>query len=526
MVRAMLSSRFFLALGNVLSPELMSARLIKRIQLWTLLTGVVVGGLLLFGAGRLVEATSTDAFCNRCHFHPHSTETWKQSVHHVTASGVKVHCVECHLPPKGQGYLPAKVVTGLRDVYGAVFKDSADFNWELKSRPENAVHFTKDVSCVHCHENLYPIEITHEGMDAHLYYEQQEGEVSCIKCHIDAGHYHEGILHAANVDFGTDDGLPDTVYAAPATVTGFEDYTETIPGSAVSFGMKAIPGGAFIMGASAGDPLAEPDERPVREVTLSPFFMAETEVTWDAFLAWYAQTSGEGRTTDVGLLEGIDGLTGATPPYGNPDQGWGKGQRPAITMTHHAAEKYCEWLTVVTGRPYRLPTEAEWEYAARGGTTGDFFFEGAVKDYDDRGLRARLFGVDTAVIGGYAVYVENSEGMTQLPSAVKANPYGLKHMLGNVAEFCADVYDAGAYERMPGPVTDPVVTSGSDEFVVRGGSFLDHAGGLRVSDRSRSRRVDWQKTDPQIPKSMWWYSDCDHVGFRVVCEYDQLPTKN
>ncbi|MDF1571866.1 MAG: SUMF1/EgtB/PvdO family nonheme iron enzyme [Bacteroidales bacterium] len=504
----------------------MSGKLFKRIQLWTLITGVVLGGVLLLGFNKVVEATSSDEFCNKCHFHPHATTTWKQGVHYNTASGTIVHCVECHLPSKGEGYLPAKVVTGLRDVYGAVFKDSADFNWDLKSRPENAVHFTRDVSCVHCHQNLYPLEITHEGMDAHLYYEQQEGEVSCIKCHIDAGHYHEGILHAANVEFGTSEELPDTLYLQPAIVETFEDYTERLPLSAVSFNMKAIPGGTFTMGAGEEDPFSRPDERPEREVTLDPFFMSEIEVTWEEYLTWYSQTSGEGRTTDIGMLEGIDGLSGATPPYGNPDQGWGKGKRPAITMTYYAAEKYCEWLSLVTGKTYRLPTEAEWEYAARGGTKGPYFFGGEVKDYADVGLRARLFGVDTTVINSYAVYIQNSEGRSQLPGAVRPNPFGLKNMLGNVAEFCQDIYIEDAYSQYPGPVANPVVVAGGNEHVIRGGSFLSDAAELRVSARNKTNHDSWLRTDPQIPKSLWWYSDCYHVGFRVVCEYDDhLTTK-
>lgn len=498
----------------------MSGKLFKRIQLWTLITGVVLGVFILLGFNKVVEVTSTDEFCNACHSHPHATTTWKQGVHYNTASGTIVHCVECHLPPKGEGYLPAKVVTGLRDVYGVIFKDSADFNWDLKSRPENAVHFAKDVSCVHCHQNLFPLEISHEGMDAHLYYEQQEGGVSCIKCHIDAGHYHEGVLHAANVEFGTSEELPDTAYMQPAVVEAFEDFTERIPLSAVSFNMKAIPGGTFTMGAGEEDKFARPDERPEREVTLDPFFMSEIEVSWEEYLTWYSQTSGEGRTTDIGMLEGIDGLSGATPPYGNPDQGWGKGKRPAITMTYYAAEKYCEWLSVVTGKTYRLPTEAEWEYAARAGTTGPYFFEGEVKDYADAGLRAKLFGVDTSVINTYAVYMQNSEGRSQLPGAVRPNPFGLKNMLGNVAEFCQDIYIEDAYAQYPGPVSNPVVLAGGEEHVVRGGSFHSGAVDLRVSGRGKTNHDAWLRTDPQIPKSLWWYSDSYHVGFRVVCEYD------
>ncbi|MCF8225455.1 MAG: SUMF1/EgtB/PvdO family nonheme iron enzyme [Bacteroidales bacterium] len=504
----------------------MSAKLFTRIQVWTLLVGIILGGLLLIGFDEVVEYTSTDEFCDKCHLHPHSTDSWKQSVHYSTASGTIVHCVECHLPPKGEGYLPAKVVTGLRDVYGAIFKDSASLNWELKSRPENAVHFTKDISCVHCHQNLYPLEITQDGMDAHLYYEQQEGEVSCIKCHIDAGHYHEGILHAANVDFGSRDELPDTLYLEAAKVEAFDDFTERIPASAVSFNMKAIPGGTFIMGGQPDDDFAEADEFPAREVQIDSFFMAEVEVTWDEFLAWYSQTSGEGRTTDIGFLEGVDGISGATPPYGNPDQGWGKGKRPAITMTFYAAQKYCEWLSLVTGKEYRLPTEAEWEYAARGGTRSTYFFEGDAKGYSAIGLRSRIFGVDTSVINTYVIYTENSSGKTHLPSDVKANPFGLKNMLGNVAEFCLDVYRADAYESGEGMLNNPLVSGEDKDHVIRGGSYLSNAVELRISNRERTAHDAWMRTDPQIPKSLWWYSDCSHVGFRVVCEYNnQLTTK-
>ncbi len=498
----------------------MSTRRTRSTRRWTLFVGAIIGALLIIGFNSAVSYTSSDEFCNKCHFHPHSTETWKQSVHYSTSSGTIVHCVECHLPPKGEGYLPSKITTGLRDVYGAIFKDSASFNWELKSRPDQAVHFAKDVSCVHCHVNLYPLEISHKGMDAHLYYEQQDGEVACIKCHIDAGHYHEGLIHAENQDFGKNTELPDTVYLTPANVEEFEDFTETIPQSAVSFEMKAIPGGTFMMGAMEDDPFAQEDETPAREVTVSPFFMGVTEVSWDEYLAWYKQTSGEGRTTDIGVLDGVDGITGATPPYGNPGQGWGKGKRPAITMTYHAAEQYCDWLSQVTGRKYRLPTEAEWEYAARAGSQEVYFFEGDAKDFTRTGLHAKLFGIDTAVINSYVIYTENSEGRTQLPSAVWANPFGLKNMLGNVAEFCRDVYVSDAYTKFPGPVTDPIIDTGGEEHVVRGGSYLSNAVELRISARNRTNTRAWLRTDPQIPKSVWWYSDCNYVGFRVVCEYE------
>ena len=127
----------------------MSRKFLKRIQAYTLLGGVVLGAILILSFNKVVEVTSTDEFCNKCHVHPHSTTSWKQSVHYITSSGNITHCVECHLPPKGEGFLGAKITTGLRDVYGAIFKDTASFNWELKSRPEHAAMYAKDIACIH-----------------------------------------------------------------------------------------------------------------------------------------------------------------------------------------------------------------------------------------------------------------------------------------------------------------------------------------------------------------------------------------
>ena len=194
------------------------------------------------------------------------------------------------------------------------------------------------------------------------------------------------------------------------------------------------------MGSPEDEPFRRDDEGPVRQVTVSPFFMGETEVTWDMYWAFYSETMTEGRTPPEVVYANnsdpdVDAVSGPTPPFGAPDQGWGSGERPAITMTHYAAETFCQWLSKKTGKKYRLPTAAEWEYAARGGTSTPYFFEGSPKDFSDRGFWRKFFDADTAGINRYVVYVKNSPNRTQEPSAVLPNPFGLKNMLGNVMEL-------------------------------------------------------------------------------------------
>ncbi|OFX62378.1 MAG: hypothetical protein A2066_12335 [Bacteroidetes bacterium GWB2_41_8] len=499
----------------------------KRLLL-ILFFSFVIGISVAVLSNKAIEYTSTDEFCASCHVHPHVFPSWKLSSHYDNKGGIQVHCVDCHLPPKGDGYLVEKARLGIKDIYGMLTKDSAEFNWEAKRTVEKAQHFTYKASCVKCHANLFPLKLNKEGQDAHLYYTQNEEKLECINCHLHVGHYDPNAVHASNSDFGKGSGINQTVYTEAAKVEKFANFTEMIPGSTISFSMVAIPGGKFKLGSPENEPYRKADEGPVKEVEVSPFYMAEVEVTWDEFLVFYGQTGGEGRTTDTksAVATGeVDAISGPTPPYGQPDQNWGLGSRPAITMRYETAETYCKWLSQKTGKKYRLPTEAEWEYACRGGSQTSYFFEGDPKKYSKDRFMNKIFGADTTNIDRYVIYSGNSMAKTQKPDAVKPNPFGLKNMLGNVSEFCSDWYAPDAYSLLTDGTKDPKGPASGTERVIRGGSFKSEPTDVRSAARDFTNDEAWMRTDPQIPKSIWWYSDCNMVGFRVVCELDETTGK-
>jgi formylglycine-generating enzyme required for sulfatase activity len=168
---------------------------------------------------------------------------------------------------------------------------------------------------------------------------------------------------------------------------------------------------------------------------------------------------------------------------------------PAISMTQHAANKYAEWLSAKTGEFYRLPTEAEWEYACRAGTTTDFYF-----------------GNDASQLKDYAWYSANSGGKYQKVATKKPNTWGLYDMLGNVMEWTLDAY--APYKS--GSENDPwVVETQPYPTSVRGGSWNDPAGQLTCASRVASD-PSWKQQDPQLPKSIWYETDAQWLGFRLI----------
>jgi formylglycine-generating enzyme required for sulfatase activity len=179
--------------------------------------------------------------------------------------------------------------------------------------------------------------------------------------------------------------------------------------------------------------------------------------------------------------------------------GMGKEGYPAICMTQLSAKMYCKWLTEKTGVYYRLPTEAEWEYACRAGTTTPY-----------------SFGDDASQLDDYAWSANNSNEKYQKVGKKKPNPWGLFDMHGNVCEWCIDEYAATRYAQLPNPADNPVwIAKKAYPHVTRGGAWTDEAPMLRSAARRGSSK-DWKQQDPQIPQSIWFLTDAEFVGFRVV----------
>jgi formylglycine-generating enzyme required for sulfatase activity len=282
-------------------------------------------------------------------------------------------------------------------------------------------------------------------------------------------------------------------------------YTNTIPGTRVSFAMVPIPGGEFVMGSPDSEAGRKPDEGPQHKVKISAFWMGQCEVTWNEYeLFMYPDEERRMRatvSTDAAGDKLADAVTHPSKPYVEMSFGMGKDGFPAISMTQHAANKYCQWLSAKTGQFYRLPTEAEWEYAARAGTTTAYFF-----------------GDDKGKLGEYAWFEQNSDFKYQKAGKKKPNPWGLYDIYGNVVEWVLDQYDPDFYKQCAGKggIVDPWDKATKPyPHAVRGGSWDDEAGMCRSAARRGSDR-SWKMQDPQLPKSVWYFSDAQFVGFRVV----------
>lgn len=311
------------------------------------------------------------------------------------------------------------------------------------------------------------------------------------------------------LDDRDDNTIPDIYQRIVAAQTektpaDMKAYTNFIPGTQVTFAMTPIPAGEFVMGTPDAEAGRKPDEGPQHKVKIEPFWMGTYEVTWDQYLLFVypddEKRLRETNPTDPAINAVSDAVTHPSKPYVDMSFGMGKSGFPAVAMTQHAANKFCHWLSAKTGQFYRLPTEAEWEYACRAGTT-----------------TAYSFGDDPAQLEEYAWFFDNSNSKYQKVGKKKPNPWGLYDMHGNATEWVLDQYDPDYYKTLgTSLVTEPWNKATKPyPHSVRGGSWDDDAVALRSGARRGSSR-DWKITDPQLPKGKWWHTDAPFVGFRIV----------
>ncbi len=302
--------------------------------------------------------------------------------------------------------------------------------------------------------------------------------------------------------------IPAARAASPAEM---KRYTEQIPGTGVTFDMVPIPGGRFRMGSPHEEPGRAADEGPVHEVRIDPFWMEVHEVTWEEYDQWALRLDKKRREAQrLPASNGdlvVDAIAHPSEPFADMAFGMGKPGCPAVSMTQFAAKIYCKWLSAKTGRYYRLPTEAEWEYACRAGTA-----------------TAYSFGNDASRLDEYAWFYDNSDDKYHKVAGKKPNPWGLFDMHGNVAEWCVDQYADDAYRRCAGKTANNPVEPPGGEYgrIVRGGSWDDDATGCRSAARRASKK-DWKKHDPRLTQSIWYLTDASFVGFRIVRPF-RVPT--
>jgi len=295
-------------------------------------------------------------------------------------------------------------------------------------------------------------------------------------------------------------------------------YEETIPGTDTSFRMVPIPGGSFRMGSPESEADRESVEGPCFEVTLEPFWMSAKEVSWAEYKRYMAaynlfNAMAMAKIREVNSENEADAVTAPSELY-DPTTTYINGEEPelpAVTMTQFAARQYTCWLSRLTGRFYRIPSEAEWEYACRAGSSTPW-----------------NTGDDPEALAAAAWFADTSDDTTHPVGSLEPNAWGLYDMHGNAAEWVVDQLSADGYARQAAlaqPVPEAAAIAWPTELegrIVRGGAYYDDADRCRSAARRGSEDEAWKDVDPNLPKSPWWYTEepALGVGMRLVRPLD------
>lgn len=297
-------------------------------------------------------------------------------------------------------------------------------------------------------------------------------------------------------------------------------YAFRVPGTDKEVEMIPVPGGEFLFGSPDDEADRRDDEGPQIKVTVAPMWVAKTEVTWGLYKEYMAlygifkefESSGIRPVNESNEVDSITAPTELYDPTFTYEYGE-ENEQPAVTMTQYSAQQFTKWISLVSGTQYRLPTEAEWEYAARAGTK-----------------TAYSWGDDADEIDDYAWYFDNAEEGQVAVASKKPNAFGLHDMHGNVAEWTVNAYSEDGYaafaDKQGINATDLVAWPESPSpCVVRGGSWESDAEDVRSAARMASNDEEWKIDDPNFPRSPWWHtSDPSRgVGFRIFRSYQPLP---
>lgn len=245
-----------------------------------------------------------------------------------------------------------------------------------------------------------------------------------------------------------------------------------------------LAGGAILLSACGSmEPVAKPALTPFTqsvgttalEIELIPvpggdgvdsFYMTRMEIDWDLFDAFVFDVD------ELPVKGTPEAETRPTRPYMLVDRGFGHAGYPAISMSFRGARAFCDWMTEQTGRSWRLPTRREWSHACR------------------------LAAVPQSAMDDYAWYEANAEWTTHPVGTKAPDAIGLHDIHGNVAEWAVDEDGGG---------------------IAMGGSFVSNLDGLACGSGQLDTK-DWNESDPQIPRSIWWLADAPFIGFRIVTD--------